>query len=134
LSHEDHRALADAAWEGNAPAVALMLELGFDPTVTGHDAGTALHLAAWEGSAEVVGALLRHPAGRALIAIRDGHYGGTPLDWCCHGSLHGNTSHDHAAVAGLLLDAGASPDIETREASAAVQAVLRAARGSRPAE
>jgi ankyrin repeat protein len=134
LSREEHRALADAAWEGNAGAVGLMLELGFDPAVTGHDAGTALHLAAWEGSAEVVGALLGHPAGRALIAARDAHYGGTPLDWCCHGSLHGNTRHDHAGVARLLLDAGASPDIGTTTASAEVEAVLRAARGSRPAE
>ena len=134
FSREEHRALADAASEGNAGAVALMLELGFDPAVAGHDAGTALHLAAWEGSAEVVGALLRHSAGRALIAVRDGHYGGTPFDWCCHGSLHGNTTHDHAGVARLLLDAGASPDIETTRASAAVEAVLRAARGSRPAE
>ena len=134
LSSDNHRALADAAWEGNARAVALMLELGFDPTVPGHDAGTALHLAAWEGSTEVVGALLGHSAGRALIAVRDGHYGGTPLDWCCHGSLHGNTTHDHAGVARLLLDAGASPDIETMSASAAVEAVLRAARGSKPAE
>ncbi len=134
LSREDHRALADAAWEGNARAVALMLDLGFDPAVAGHDAGTALHLAAWEGSPEVVEALLRHPAGRALIAVRDAHYGGTPLGWCCHGSLHGNTTHDHAGVARLLLNAGASPDIDPASASAAVAEVLRAARGRRPAE
>ena len=134
LSRQDHRALADAAWEGNESAVALMLELGFDAAVSGHDAGTPLHLAAWEGSPEVVGALLGHPAGRALIGVRDGHYGGTPLDWCCHGSLHGNTNHDHAGVARLLLDAGASPDIETKQASAAVDAVLRDARGHRTAE
>ncbi|HEY0808672.1 MAG TPA: ankyrin repeat domain-containing protein, partial [Longimicrobiales bacterium] len=59
MSPEDHRALADAAWNGDARAVTLMLELGFDPRVTGHNAGTPLHLAAWEGSAEVVRALLR---------------------------------------------------------------------------
>ena len=133
LSPEDQRALADAASEGNARAVALMLELGFDPAVTGHDAGTALHLAAWEGSAEVVEALLGHPTGRALIAVREGHYGGTPLDWCCHGSLHGNTKHDHAGVARLLLDAGATPG-SGMQGSAAVEAVLRGARGPRTAE
>ena len=25
-------------------------------------------------------------------------YGATPLGWCCHASLHGNTSRDHAGV------------------------------------
>jgi len=65
----------------------------------------------------------RHPDARELVAIRDAHHGGTPLDWCCHGSLHGNTSHDHASVAKLLLDAG-SPESDTREASPAVKAIL----------
>ena len=33
---------------------------------------------------------------RTLIAAKDAHYGATPLGWCCHGSLHGNRTHDHA--------------------------------------
>ena len=121
-----HRALADAAWHGNARAVALMLDLGFDPATPGHDSGTPLHLAAWEGSPETVAALLRHPSARELVAVRDAHYDATPLGWCCHGSLHGNTSHDHAGVARLLLAAGATPGPDTEEASAAVRAVLLA--------
>jgi hypothetical protein len=124
MGPEAHRALADAAWNGNGPAVALMLALGFDPRITGHDSGTPLHLAAWEGSVEAVGALLRHPDARALVSIRDARYGATPLGWCCHGSLHGNTSHDHAGVARLLLAAGATIGSDTEEASGTVRAVL----------
>jgi ankyrin repeat protein len=123
LAPSEQRALADAAWNGNAPAVALMLELGFDPRVPGHDSGTALHLAAWEGSTETVHALLQHSDARELVAIRDANYGGTPLGWCCHGSLHGNQTHDHAGVARLLLAAGAKPDADM-DASASVKAVL----------
>src|SRR5439155_5715057 len=61
LRPNDLVAIADAAWKGEANAVALMLDLGFDPRTTGHDAGTALHCAAWEGSPETVAALPRHP-------------------------------------------------------------------------
>ncbi|HVH57367.1 MAG TPA: ankyrin repeat domain-containing protein [Vicinamibacterales bacterium] len=121
---EDHRTLADAAWNGNARAIALMLDLGFDPRVTGHDSGTPLHLAAWEGSAETVAALLRHPAAAELVSIRDANYDATPLGWCCHGSLHGNRCHDHAAAARLLLDAGARTGPDTADASSSVQGVL----------
>lgn len=127
LPPNDHRALADAAWTGDARAVALMLELGFDPQTTGHDSGTPLHLAAWEGSPETVATILRHRDARALLSARDAHYGATPLGWCCHGSLHGNRSHDHAGVARLLLAAGAEFGPDTREASPAVQAVLASA-------
>lgn len=121
---EDHRVLADAAWNGEARAVALMLDLGFNPRTPGHDSGTALHLAAWEGSVGTVEALLRHPDARQFLSIRDAHHGGTPLGWCCHGSLHGNPNHDHAGVAQLLLEAGAQPESDTHGASPAVQSVL----------
>jgi len=126
----DHRAIADAAWNGAVHAVALMLELGFDPRAPGHDSGTALHLAAWEGSVEMVAALLRHPDAGQLVSIRDAHYDATPLGWCCHGSLHGSGARDHAGVARLLLAAGARPEPETTEASPSVRAVLAGARGS----
>ena len=124
LPLDSQRALADAAWNGAADAVRLMLELGFDPRVTGHDAGTPLHLAAWEGSVDTVAALLAHPDAPALVAAKDAQYGATPLGWCCHGSLHGNTSHDHAGVARLLRDAGARLGPDTAGASASVRTVL----------
>jgi hypothetical protein len=73
-----------------------------------------------------VRALLGHRDAPALVAIRDAHYGATPLGWCCHGSRFGNTSHDHATVARLLLDAGARPGPDTAGASPSVRAVLEA--------
>lgn len=122
LTPNDHRAVTDAAWNGDAPAVALMLALGFDPATPGHDAGTALHCAAWQGSGDSVAALLAHPAGRALLTTRDAHHGGTPLGWCCHGSLHGPAGGEHTRIAQLLLAAGAP--LEQGEASDAVEGVL----------
>ena len=126
MTAQDHRAIADAAWAGDVRAVALMIELGFDPRTPGHDSGTALHCAAWEGSPATVAALLQHPDARALVALKDAHYGATPLGWCCHGSLHGNRDQDHAGVARLLLDAGAQPGRDTTNASPAVRAIIDA--------
>jgi ankyrin repeat protein len=131
LDPADRRALTDEAWSANALAVELMLELGFDPSqasITGPTGGSALHCAAWEGSVACVSAILRYPAGRALLEARDSTYRGTPLGWCCHGSVNcGNPSADHAEVARLLLLAGARPDPEMRGCSDAMQAVLEAA-------
>ena len=128
LTGSDARALTDEAWAANAPAVELMLELGFDPSVTsvsGPTAGTALHCAAWEGSVPCVTAILRYPAGRALIDVRDRLYGGAPLNWCCHGSVHsGNRQSNHAEVARLLIAAGGRVDPDQMQASDAVMTVL----------
>jgi hypothetical protein len=126
MSRDDHRAISDAAWNGDERAVALMLALGFDPRTSGHDSGTALHCAAWNGTPGTVSALLKYRDASALVAIRDSRYGATPLGWCCHGSLHGNAAHDHSAVARLLLDAGARPGADTEEASPSVESVLAA--------
>lgn len=130
LEGADRRSLTDEAWAVNAPAVELMLELGFDPavaSVTGPTGGNALHCAAWEGSVACVAAILRYPAGRSLIETRDTTYHGTPLSWCSHGSRNcGNPRADHAEVARLLIAAGAriSPDLEPTDS---VQAVIDAA-------
>jgi len=110
LEPVDRRALTDEAWAANAPAVELMLELGFDPSVpsaSGPTGGSALHCAAWEGSVACVAAILRRPAGRVLLEARDAVYGGTPLSWCSHGSANcGNRHADHPAVARMLIAAG----------------------------
>ena len=103
LSAQDQRAITDAAWDGDAPAVALMLELGFDPATPGHDSGTALHCASWQGSAATVAVLLSAPQGRALLTVRDAHHNDMPLGWCRHGATHGPRGGAHAAVETLLL-------------------------------
>ena len=130
ISESEARALTDEAWAANAPAVRLLLELGFDPSVasvTGPTGGNALHCAAWEGSVDCVSAILSYPAGRALIDIRDSTYNGTPLSWCSHGSRNcGNPNADHAAVARLLIEAGSQVTQEMLEwgASDAMAAVI----------
>jgi len=127
LTDGDRRAITDAAWNAEAGAVAVMLALGFDPRTPGQDGGTALHCACWQGSPETVAALLRHPDAAELLSIREAHHGGTPLAWCCHGSRFGPTGRDHAAVARLLLTAGARPGPDTGDASDEVEAVLAGA-------
>ena len=128
MTPADHRAISDAAWNGEARAVALMSELGFDPRAPGPDSGTALHCAAWQGSADTVAVLLRRHDAPELLTIKDALHGGTPLGWCFHGSRFGNTSHDHAGVAKLLLEAGARPGPGPVQASSSVEAVLAASR------
>ena len=58
LTQDEQRAIADAAWNGNARAVALMLELGFDPKVTGTGFG---HAAAPRGVGRIAGDGRRDP-------------------------------------------------------------------------
>ena len=121
--------LPEAGWGGNAPAVELMLELGFDPLTPGQAGATVLHCAAWEGSAECVEVVLRHADAASLLERRDPTYHATPLGWCCHGSCHGPRG-DHARIAELLLDAGARLDADPEEASDAVRAAIAAWRAS----
>jgi len=130
LSPADRRALATAAWAGGDDAVRVMLDMGFDPGVTGHEGGSALHCAAWKGSAASVRAILQREAGRALIGVEDERFQSTPLGWCCHGAVNGGDSEaDHVAVARLLLEAGAKPIGLGDEASAALREVME---GHRP--
>ena len=136
LSTADQRALTDEAWAANTPAVEIMMELGFDPSVTsvtGPTGGNALHCAAWEGSVGCVDAILRYPSGYALIESRDAHYNGTPLSWCCHGSRNcGSPTANHADVARVLIGAGAKVDPELKNCSDEMQDVIdKAVRGGR---
>lgn len=133
LGPVERRALTDEAWAANAPAVELMLELGLDPSMpsaSGPKGANALQCAAWEGSAACVEAILRRPTGRALLEVREPTFGGTPLSWCSHGSANcGNRNADHAAVARLLIAAGArlEPAMADWEGSDAFQAVIEEA-------
>jgi hypothetical protein len=130
---DQHRAVADEAWASNAPAVAVLMELGFDPSVPGPQRANALHCASWEGSVECVMAILTYSSGRALIDVREPSYGGTPLSWCSHGSVNcGNPKADHAAVARLLIAAGSQVTEEMRDwGSPAFQSAIAEALESR---
>jgi ankyrin repeat protein len=109
LTRADHRAVTDAAWNGDAAAVTTMLAIGLDPATPGQDGGTALHCAAWQGSADTVAVLLQHPSAAMLLTTLDTSHGQPPLGWCCHGSLNGPRHGAYAQVARLLLEAGATP-------------------------
>ena len=119
LDHVERAALTDEAWAANADAVELMLELGFDPSamsVTNHTGGSALHCAAWQGSLACVEAIVRRPAGVALLEVRDPMHQSTPLVWCAHGSEHrGNPRGEYAAIARRLIAAGARVDPQMLE-------------------
>ena len=132
LDRASRHAITNEAWAANAPAVELMMELGFDPsasTPSGPSSMTALHCAAWEGSPECVAAILAYPRGRALIDIRDSAYDNTPLGWCIHGSVNCQRPHaNHADAARLLIEAGARLPEGSGEASDEVRAVIDAAR------
>jgi ankyrin repeat protein len=128
LSPQEQHALPDAAFRGNAAAVKLMLDLGFDPLTPGSDTGTALHCAAWQGQAEVVRVILAHPLaqklGDRLVNAVEPTHNGRPLGWCTHGStICRNPRGDYPAVAKMLIDAGAIGGNAT-EADPAVRVVL----------
>ena len=133
LELADQRALTDAAWSANGPAVELMMELGFDPSipsVTGAASGNALHCAAFEGAVRCVAAILRYDRGRALVNAVEHTHGGTPLGWCCYGSRNsGHPDADHAEVARLLLAAGAkvTPQMAEWECARGMQPVIEEA-------
>jgi ankyrin repeat protein len=134
LDSASRHAVTSEAWAANAPAVELMMELGFDPSIptpSGPSGVSALHCAAWEGSPECVAAILAYPRGRALIETRDSAYDNTPLGWCIHGSLNCERPHaNHAEAARLLIEAGARLPEGSGEASDDVRAVIDAARQS----
>jgi hypothetical protein len=88
-----------------------MLELGFDPHVTGAHRSTPLDRASFHGYADIVATLLAldpHPP-----LTQQNEFGGIPLRACIHGSLHGwktGYPQDHARTLTLLLEAGSPLD------------------------
>ena len=106
LRPDEMRVIADKAADSNTAAVTLMLDLGFDQRVAGHDHGDTLHWAAFHGNTEMVRALLKRDP---PIGVRDSQYSGTPLHWCVYGAVEGwakNRGGDYPATVRLLVDAG----------------------------
>jgi ankyrin repeat protein len=130
LPADARRKLVDAAQDENLAAIRRLLAAGWPTDGRGQENATALHWAGFLGNAGIARELLR--AGAAVDVKGDAH-DSTPLGWAIHGSVHSWTckTGDHAGVVQALLDAGASPPAEVKEASASVHEVLRrhAARG-----
>jgi len=127
LTGKDRHVLAHAAWAGRVAAVMLMLDMGIDPAVKGPGESTALHRAAWRGHHAVVRTILTHPVAKGrlkeLVSAVEASFKATPLGWCYHGSTNcGNPAGDYAAIARMLLEAGA----EREDASGASEAVRAA--------
>jgi ankyrin repeat protein len=120
LTRADHDVLVHAAVVQNAPAVDLMLELGFPVDVRSEEFDeTALHAAAWYGRADMVEKLLAHGADPNALA---GDRPGTTLDWAVQGSRRAPAGGDHVRTVELLRRAGAnlvreSPDALTLSGS-----------------
>jgi ankyrin repeat protein len=123
LTDAEKRKLPDAAQDENFPAVRLMLAAGWPIDARGRHHATALHWAAWHGHADMVREILRyHPP----INDDDNDFKSSPLGWTIHASKHGwhPTRGDYAAVADLLLQAGAKLPKNEPDGSDAVKAVL----------
>jgi hypothetical protein len=105
LSSDQMRLLSYRAYANDTAAVALMLDLGFDPLARGIEDWEALRWAAFHGNAEMVRLLLRHAP---PINVPDPTYGGTVLGQCLYGSLHGwmRNTGDFVTTVRLLLEAG----------------------------
>jgi hypothetical protein len=111
LDGEDRQLMSSAAWWYRPTAVRLMLELGFDPHVTGAHRSTPLDRASFHGYADIVEMLLAYDPNPPLTVRNE--FGGTPVGACIYGSLNGwDTGHprDHARTLELLLGAGAPLD------------------------
>lgn len=103
----ESRAIADAAQQGKAETVRLLLMAGVDANSKGMDSGTALHIACWFGQLECVQLLVP----LADLEAKDAHHGSTPLGWALHGSEHcRNPQGDYVGVVETLLAAGARAD------------------------
>jgi len=126
LSREQMTLICDRAHANDTSAVALMLDLGFDPLARGVDDWEPIRWAAFHGNAELVKRLL--PL-NAPIGVKDPTYGGPPIGQCIYGSLHGwhCKTGNFAESVRLLLDAGDRQALEWYPTGRDdVDAVLRA--------
>jgi hypothetical protein len=107
LTRDQMRLIADKAHANDTAAVMLMLDLGFDALVPGPDDFEPIRWAAFHGNAEMTRRLLKHDP---PINVPDRSYGGTPLDNCLYGALHGwscdSADCDYPTTVRLLLEAG----------------------------
>jgi ankyrin repeat protein len=123
LTPPDRRHLAHAARNDDLEAVRLFLANGFPVDATSQHRATPLHWAAFHGDLTMIQLLLPH---HPPFEVLDADFGGTPLGWAIHGSLHGwnCTAGDYVGAVEALIAAGAKlPD--TLGGTPGVQVVLR---------
>jgi ankyrin repeat protein len=109
ISPDDQRLIADKAHANDTAAVALMLDLGFDPIARGVDNWEPIRWAAFHGNAEMTKRLLAYSP---PINVPDPSYGGTLLGACIYGSVHGwhSQTGDFKTTAQILIEAGERVD------------------------
>lgn len=83
LTRAEQGSLAQAALEGNFPAVKLMVELGFPLEAKG-DFGSPVNQAAWHGNANIIEYLIE----RGANLEAENNFRGTALDCCVFGSAN----------------------------------------------
>jgi ankyrin repeat protein len=111
LHPADRALLAAAAWWYRPESVRLMLEVGFDPHVTGAHLSTPLDRASFQGYADIVTILLELDPNPPLTQKNE--FGVIPLRTCIYGSMNGwktGFPQDHARTLSLLLEAGSPLD------------------------
>jgi ankyrin repeat protein len=115
--------LPAAAMDEDLAALRRFLGAGWPVNAREGDGATALHWAAWHGDVPLVEDLL---ARGAPADTREGTFGGTPLGWAVHASVHGwhPARGDYPGVVQILAAAGA-PLPDTLAGSPAVRDVLR---------
>jgi ankyrin repeat protein len=107
LTPDRQRLICDRAYDNDTAAVALMLDLGFDPLARGVDRWEPIRWAAFHGNPGMTRLLLAH---NPPLGVRDPSYGGPPLGQCIYGSLHGwsrnNPTANYPETVRLLIEAG----------------------------
>ena len=105
LTDDERRRTALAAELNDTRAVRTLLRAGWPVDVlAGPNGASALHWAGFHGNAEMVREILRYNPPLELV---EKSFGGTPLTWASHGSVHGYAKNaDYPATVRALLDAG----------------------------
>ena len=100
------RRIVGATTRNNTRAVEMLVAAGWPVAVLNDNNQTPLHYAAWHGNLTLVTALL---ARNAPVHVLETQYGGSPLGWALHGSLHSweRNKGDYPGVVRALLAAGA---------------------------
>ncbi len=108
MTEDDHAALNRACWSHRIKAVHVMLQLGFNRHTQDDEQMVPIQRAVFHGYVDIARQLLNGDPEPELEW--QNQYGGTTLQTCMHGAVHGwKTDHpqDHAACVRLLLNAGA---------------------------